>query len=61
MPFILETLLAMSPVVSPLTRPLAVNPFIVFVKPSNSVEPDKPVTVALALLTNKVPFKYEML
>jgi hypothetical protein len=39
----------MSPVVSPLTRPLAVNPLIVFVKPSNSVEPERPVTVALAL------------
>ena len=50
MPLVLETLLAMSPVVSPLTRPLAVNPFIVFVKPSNSVEPERPVIVALALL-----------
>ena len=49
MPFILETLLAISPVVSPLTSPLAVNPLIVFVKPSNSVEPERPVIVAFTL------------
>jgi hypothetical protein len=42
MPFIL-------PVVSPFTRPVAVNPVNVFVVPSNSVEPERPITVALAL------------
>ncbi len=49
MPLGLFALLAMSPVVSLLTSPVAVNPVNVFVMPSNSVEPERPITVALAL------------
>jgi hypothetical protein len=45
----LNALLAISPVVSPFTRPLTVNPLIVFVIPSKLLEPERPVTVALAL------------
>ena len=54
MPFGLFALLAMSPVVSLFTRPTAVNPVNVFVMPSNSVEPERPITVALALFTLKL-------
>ena len=54
MPLGLFALLAMSPVVSLLTRPVAVNPVNVFVMPSNSVEPERPITVALALFTFKL-------
>jgi hypothetical protein len=50
MPLRLLVLFAISPVVSPPTRPIAVNPLIVLVVPSNSVDPDRPVMVALALL-----------
>ena len=50
MPPRLLVLFAISPVVSPPTRPIAVNPLIVLVVPSNSVDPDRPVMVALALL-----------
>ena len=57
MPLGLFALLAMSPVVSLLTSPVAVNPVNVFVTPSNSVEPERPITVALALLTLREPFK----
>lgn len=57
MPLGLFALLAMSPVVSLLTSPVAVNPVNVFVMPSNSVEPERPITVALALLTRRAPFK----
>ena len=49
MPLGLLTLLAISPVVSLLTSPVAVNPVKVFVMPSNSVEPERPITLALAL------------
>ena len=49
MPLGLFALLAMSPVVSLLTSPVAVNPVNVFVTPSNSVEPERPITLALAL------------
>ena len=51
MPLGLFALLAMSPVVSLLTSPVAVNPVNVFVMPSNSVEPERPITLALALFT----------
>jgi len=54
MPLGLKALLAKSAVVSPFTRPVAVNPLIVFAVPSNSVEPDRPVTVALTLLIVKL-------
>ena len=54
MPLGLFALLAMSPVVSLLTSPVAVNPVNVFVMPSNSVEPESPITVALALFTFKL-------
>lgn len=54
MPLGLFALLAMSPVVSLFTRPTAVNPVNVFVMPSNSVEPERPITVALALFTLKL-------
>ena len=54
MPLGLFTLLAMSPVVSLLTSPVAVNPVNVFVTPSNSVEPERPITLALALFTFKL-------
>ena len=48
-PLGLKVLLTISPVVSPFTRPLAVNPVIVFVVPSNSAVLESPVTVAVAL------------
>ena len=54
MPLGLFALLAMSPVVSLLTSPVAVNPVNVFVVPSNSVEPERPTTVALALFIFKL-------
>ena len=54
MPLGLFALLAMSPVVSLLTSPVAVNPVNVFVTPSNSVEPERPITLALALFTFKL-------
>jgi hypothetical protein len=57
MPLVLKALLAISPVVSPFTRPVAVNPVNVFVVPSNSVEPERPTTVALALSTLRPPFE----
>ena len=53
-PLGLMALLKMFPVVSPFTRPIAVNPLIVFDVPSKSVEPDRPITVALALLIVKL-------
>ena len=36
--------------VSLFKRPVVVNPVKVFVVPSNSVDPDRPLTVALVLL-----------
>ena len=54
MPFGLFALLAMSPVVSPFIRPIAVNPVNVLVVPSNSVDPDRPIKVALALFMTAV-------
>ena len=48
-PLGLRAFFSMSAIVSPFTRPVAVNPLIVFVKPSKAVEPDSPITVALAL------------
>jgi hypothetical protein len=51
---ILEALFTISPVVSPFTRPVAVNPVNVFVKPSNSVEAERPITAALALFMTAV-------
>ena len=53
-PLGLKALLAISPTVSPFTRPIAVNPLIVFDVPSKPVEPDRPITVALALLIVKL-------
>jgi hypothetical protein len=44
-----NALLVISAVVSPLASPLTVKPLIVLKVPSNAVETDSPVTVALDL------------
>ena len=46
----LLTLRAISPLDSPVARPVTVNPFIVFEVPSKFIEFEIPVTTALALL-----------
>ena len=51
MPFGLLKLLATSAVVSPLTRPVAVNPLTVFVMPSNAASPERPTITRFALVT----------